>query len=247
MTNKAGRKSSLLLYMSFTALKIWVAYTVPAPEFAKMVIRTCSLILNGPRLSENSNLVSLKNTRVGRVLARKWPIGTTAICAEIEVTIKGCVLYQKNWFTKDNNTHERTPRTHILNVRSCMVGSSVLGTVSSTCFTGHSSSLSAMLLFSFSKSDPPSKVEAMVEEYVFSWNTKKVLKVKSHLHVICDSVIWNSICNTRRWGVFVGTKRLINSQSFLSCVCILYCIHNTLINDIINFKFLFTEIRNYHY
>ena len=132
-------RPSCLLYMSFTALKIWVAYTVPAPELAKMVIRTCSLTLNGPRLSVNSNRVPSKKTRVGKVLAMKWAIGTTAICAETEVTLKGCVLYQKNWFTMDKSTQETTPRTHILNVRRGMVGSSVLGTVSSTCLTGRSS------------------------------------------------------------------------------------------------------------
>ena len=68
-----------------------------------------------------------------------------------------------------------------------MVGSSVLGTVSSTCFTGHSSS-SLSTVFSFSESEPPSKVEAMVKEY-FSCNTKMVLKVKSHVHVTVTVII----------------------------------------------------------
>ncbi|KAM2381656.1 hypothetical protein ACFX1X_042643 [Malus domestica] len=60
-------------------------------------------------------------------------MGTTAIWAQIELMDKGFFLYQKNWLTKESKMHEDKPRTHILNVSTGMVGSSVFGTVKSTC------------------------------------------------------------------------------------------------------------------
>ncbi|CAN0922644.1 hypothetical protein LINGRAHAP2_LOCUS33163 [Linum grandiflorum] len=102
-----------------------------------MVMSTCSLMLNGPGFSVNSNLVPAKKARVGRTLARRCPMGTTAIWAEMAEMDRGCVLYQKNWLANDKRTHDAMPKTHILNVITGNVGSSVLGTVTSTCGITH--------------------------------------------------------------------------------------------------------------
>ena len=129
---------------------------MPAPEFAKIVIKTCSLMLKGPGFIVNSNRVPLKKASFGNTLAMKCPMGTTAIWADIELTVNGIFLYQKNWFTKDSMTHAATPRTHILNVTAGIVGSSVLGTVKSTCFMEHSS------LTSKESSSIPSNTSPMI-------------------------------------------------------------------------------------
>ena len=113
-----------------------MAYTVPAPELAKMVIRTCSFMLNGPGFNVNSQRVPLKNTLSVNVAAIRCPIGTTAICADIAVMDSGSFRYQKNWFKKDSSTHERVPSTHMRNVKQGIVGSSPVGTVNATCSMG---------------------------------------------------------------------------------------------------------------
>lgn len=113
---------------------------MPAPELAKIVIRTCSLTLKGPGFNVNSHDFPLKKTRFVIFEAMSWPKGTTAIWAEMAVIVRGSVLYQKNWFRNDNRTHERVPNTHIRNVRTGREGSSVVGTVRATCLMGEFSS-----------------------------------------------------------------------------------------------------------
>lgn len=119
-----------------------MAYTVPAPELAKIVMRTCSLTLKGPGFSVNSQRLPLKKTRSVIFAAISWPRGTTAICAEMAVIVSGSVRYQKNWLRKDRRMHERAPKTHIRNVSTGRDGSSVVGTVRATCLTGEFSSCS---------------------------------------------------------------------------------------------------------
>ncbi|CAI0408849.1 unnamed protein product [Linum tenue] len=120
-----------------------MAYTLPAPELAKMVMSTCSFTLNGPGLSVNSHLDPRKKTRSVIRAAMSWPSGTTAIWAEIAVTVSGSVRYQKNWLRNDSTTHDSVPRTHIRKVSTGRVGSSVVGTVIATCFTGEFSTSSS--------------------------------------------------------------------------------------------------------
>eukprot|EP00262_Sarcandra_glabra_P009239 TRINITY_DN2332_c0_g1_i2.p2 TRINITY_DN2332_c0_g1~~TRINITY_DN2332_c0_g1_i2.p2 ORF type:complete len:135 (+),score=11.69 TRINITY_DN2332_c0_g1_i2:409-813(+) len=101
-----------------------------------MVIKTCSFILNGPGFNVISHLVPLKNTRSVMVRAMRCPRGTTAICADIEVIERGSLRYQKNWLRNESRIHDKVPRTHIRNVRTGSVGSSVIGTVNATCLIG---------------------------------------------------------------------------------------------------------------
>lgn len=131
---------------------MWMAYTLPAPEFANIVIRTCSFTLNGPGFRLNSHRVPLRNTRFVIVAAISCPSGTTAICAEMAVMASGSLRYQKNWFRKESTTQERLPSTHIRNVRTGREGSSVVDTVIATCFIGEFSSSSSSSSSSFSPS-----------------------------------------------------------------------------------------------
>lgn len=117
-----------------------MAYTVPAPELAKMVMSTCSLTLNGPGFKQNSHLVPLKKALFVILEAMSCPSGTTAIWAEMDVMESGSLRYQKNWFRNERRTHDKIPRTHIRNVKTGRVGSSVVGTVRATCSTGEFSS-----------------------------------------------------------------------------------------------------------
>lgn len=132
-----------------------MAYTLPAPEFANIVIRTCSFTLNGPGFSLNSHRVPLRNTRFVIVAAINCPSGTTAICAEMAVMARGSRRYQKNWFRNDSTTQERLPSTHIRNVRTGREGSSVVATVIATCFIGEFSSSSSTSSSSSSFSPSP--------------------------------------------------------------------------------------------
>lgn len=50
--------------------------------------------------------------------------------------VGGSVRYQKNWFRNDNSTQENVPKTHVLKVSTGKSGSSVMGTIIATCFTG---------------------------------------------------------------------------------------------------------------
>lgn len=115
---------------------IWIEYGFAAPEFAKIVISTCSLTLNRPGLRLNSHFCPRKKTLRVRSAAMRWPRGTTAIWAEMAEMERGSRRYQKNWLRKDRRTQAAAPSTHIRKVTTGRVGSSVGGTVSSTCSTG---------------------------------------------------------------------------------------------------------------
>ncbi|BAF18580.1 Os06g0127600 [Oryza sativa Japonica Group] len=117
-----------------------MAKTEPAPALAKMVMSTCSLTLNGPGLRVNSHGRPRKKTRSGSAAAMRRPSGTTAICAEMAVTVSGSLRYQKKVLRKDSTTQDAVPSTHIRNVSTGVAGSSPTGTVSATCSTGEFSS-----------------------------------------------------------------------------------------------------------
>ena len=70
--------------------------------------------------------------------------------------VRGSVLYQKNWFRNDRSTQDTVPRTHIRKVSTGREGSSVVGTVSATCFTGEFSSPSS----GFNGEDGASRLES---------------------------------------------------------------------------------------
>ncbi|PON73570.1 hypothetical protein PanWU01x14_057520, partial [Parasponia andersonii] len=108
-----------------------------------MVMRTCSLTLNGPGLRVNSQRVPRRKERLGSLAAMSWPRGTTAIWAEMAVMERGSVRYQKNWLRKESRAHESVPKNHIRKVNTGRVGSSVVGTVRATCSTGEFSSSSS--------------------------------------------------------------------------------------------------------
>lgn len=103
-------------------------------------MRTCSLTLKGPGLSENSQRFPLKKTRSVILEAINRPSGTTAIWAEMAVMERGSLRYQKNWLRKERRTQERVPRNHIRKVRTGREGSSVVGTVRATWGIGEFSS-----------------------------------------------------------------------------------------------------------
>lgn len=131
-----------------------MAYTVPAPEFAKMVMSTCSLTLNGPGFKQNSQRVPRKKTLVVILEAMSRPNGTTAIWAEMAVIESGSLRYQKNWFRNESSAQDKIPRTHIRNVKTGRVWSSVVGTVRATCSTGEfSSSSSSVWLLDFDEDE----------------------------------------------------------------------------------------------
>jgi hypothetical protein len=105
-----------------------------------MVIRACSFKLNGPGFNVKDQ--GVKGTLyivVGSVAAISFPSGRETICAAIEETDKGLVLYPKNWFTKERIMQHPKPIVHVRNVSADCVGSSVIGTVSLTCSIGESS------------------------------------------------------------------------------------------------------------
>lgn len=84
----------------------------------------------------NSHLFPEKKTLLGRAEASRWPKGTTAIWAEMEVRERGSRRYQKNWLRKDRREQASVPRTRVRKVTAGRVGSSVTGTVRATCSTG---------------------------------------------------------------------------------------------------------------
>ena len=101
-----------------------------------MVISTCSFKLNGPGFSRNSHFRPLKNTFYVKVDAIRWPSGTTAIWAKIDVIVRGSLRYQKNWFRKERSTHARIPRIHVRKVKLGSEGSSLIKTVRAICSIG---------------------------------------------------------------------------------------------------------------
>ena len=122
-----------------------------------MVISMCSFTLNGPGFSVNSHFRPLKNTLSVKVDAIRWPSGTTAIWAEIDVTVKGSLRYQKNWFKKERSE-----------------GSSLIGTVRATCSIGEFSIPEGF-------SGPPNRrLEIASGLFIFSptgWNCYNNLKL----------------------------------------------------------------------
>jgi hypothetical protein len=63
------------------------AYTGFDPEFANIVIRTCSFKLKGPGFKENDHFVLGKRiTLFGKIAAMSLPTGSTTIWAETDVT-----------------------------------------------------------------------------------------------------------------------------------------------------------------
>ena len=102
-------------------VRILIAYTPPAPALAKMVIRTCSLILNGPRFSEKYQLVHGNQIFfVGSLAAMRWPKGRTTIWAKYPDIVSGFDLNMKNWFATANVTqgskkqfHTHSSRSHV--------------------------------------------------------------------------------------------------------------------------------------
>ena len=67
-----------------------IAYAPPAPEFAKIVMSTCSLMLKGPGFIVHVQFVKgTLNNLVGRVAAIMRPKGSAAIWAEIAVIVRG--------------------------------------------------------------------------------------------------------------------------------------------------------------
>lgn len=118
---------------------ILTAKTESEPEFAKMVINTCSLRVNGPGFKENDHPVPLiLMGSVGRYLAMNLPSGRVIICAMMEEIWSLFCRYPKNWFEKARTTHEKKPSVHVRNVRAGMFGSSVVGTVNRTSSIGQS-------------------------------------------------------------------------------------------------------------
>lgn len=77
------------------------------------------------------------------VEAMRWPRGTTATCAQMEVMESGSRRYQKNWLRKERRMQAREPSVHVRKVTAGRVGSSVVGTVSATCSIGEFSLESA--------------------------------------------------------------------------------------------------------
>ena len=78
-------------------VRILIAYTPLAPALAKKVIRTCSLILNGPGFSEKYQLVHGNQIFfAGTVVAMRWPKGRTTIWAEYPDIVSGFDLNMKN-------------------------------------------------------------------------------------------------------------------------------------------------------
>ena len=64
-------------------VRILIAYTLPTPTLEKMVIITCSLILNGPGFSEKYQLVHGNQIFfAGSVAAMRWPKGRTETWVE---------------------------------------------------------------------------------------------------------------------------------------------------------------------
>ena len=114
-----------------------IEYSPPAPEFAKMVMSTCSLMLKGPGFNVKDQFVSgtLKSL-VGSVAAISLPRGRAIIWAQTDDTPRFCWRYAKNLLTKERMTHELIPKTHVRNEKAGMVGSSVAGTVSLTSSIG---------------------------------------------------------------------------------------------------------------
>ncbi|WVZ24411.1 hypothetical protein V8G54_002955 [Vigna mungo] len=76
------------------------------------------------------------NTRFVTAAANRCPAGTTAICADIAVTVSGSLRNPKNWFRKERSTHARVPKIHVRKVKEGSDGSSLTATVSATCSTG---------------------------------------------------------------------------------------------------------------
>ncbi|KAH0457646.1 hypothetical protein IEQ34_012961 [Dendrobium chrysotoxum] len=111
----------------------------PTPAPAKMVMRQCSFIENGPGLSEKDQL---KNgtfiSFLGRVFARNLPMGSVIIWAQIEPMANGFVLYAKNMLTKESKMHEVTPSNHVRIVKTGRLGLSDGSTVSLTSSMGWS-------------------------------------------------------------------------------------------------------------
>jgi hypothetical protein len=85
----------------------------------------------------------MKNVLLVMVEAMRWPRGTTAICAQMEVMESGSRRYQKNWLRKERRMQAREPSVHVRKVTAGRVGSSVVGTVSATCSIGEFSLESA--------------------------------------------------------------------------------------------------------
>lgn len=135
-------------------LTIPTAYDVPAPNavpaLAKMVMRTCSLILNGPGFSEKvrSPNPGIRNLVVGSTFARNRPTGRAATWTVIWVMTSGSVRYAKNWLRKERVQHERMPSNHIRKVHTGREGSSVIGTVRRTSSIGDSSASRSVKCFS---------------------------------------------------------------------------------------------------
>lgn len=114
-----------------------IAYAPPAPEFAKMVMRTCSLTLKGPGFIVHFQLV--KGTLycvVGKTAAIIRPKGRAAIWADIAVMVSGSDRYEKNWLRKARIAHDKIPNVHIRNVYTGVDGSSRVETVRATCSIG---------------------------------------------------------------------------------------------------------------
>ncbi|KAG0466010.1 hypothetical protein HPP92_020174 [Vanilla planifolia] len=102
-----------------------------------MEMRQCSLMENGPGLSEKDHLVNGNLIFfLGRDAARNLPKGREMIWIQTEPTPSWFVLYPKKVFVKDNNTHELTPSSHVRNVKTGRFGLSVGFTVSLTSSMG---------------------------------------------------------------------------------------------------------------
>ena len=117
--------------------------TAPAPALAKMVIRTCSFMLNGPGLRVNSHGRPRKKAPSGSAAAMRRPNGSTAICAETAVMVSGSLRYPKKALRKESPAQDTVPSIHIRNVSTGVAGSSPTGTVSATCSIGEESSSSS--------------------------------------------------------------------------------------------------------
>ncbi|KAK8916465.1 hypothetical protein KSP39_PZI023111 [Platanthera zijinensis] len=113
----------------------------PPPAPAKMVVRQCSFIENGPGLSEKDAQFTNGITFTflfGRVFARNLPMGRAMICTHTEPMYIWFDLYPKKVFAKESSTHDVSPSTHARHVSTGRFGLSNGSTVSLTSSIGWS-------------------------------------------------------------------------------------------------------------